>query len=74
MPYTYRFAEIPDVNGRPTLSRETNPPVPSVYQRACALTFASAKGIFVARDRTHFDRQQAWLAQQDAAGDPARTA
>ncbi|WP_131744918.1 PaaI family thioesterase [Frankia sp. Cppng1_Ct_nod] len=28
---------------------------------------ATAKGIFVARDRTHFDRQQAWLAQQDAA-------
>ncbi|WP_239332223.1 PaaI family thioesterase [Frankia sp. CiP3] len=27
---------------------------------------AAAKGVFVARDRTHFDRQQAWLAQQDA--------
>ncbi|WP_322748480.1 MULTISPECIES: PaaI family thioesterase [unclassified Frankia] len=32
---------------------------------------ATAKGVFVARDRAHFDRQQAWLAEQDAAGDPA---
>ncbi len=41
----YRFADTADVNGNCALSRETNPPVDGVYQRACAETFAVAGSV-----------------------------